>query len=299
MKPSFLIAGVAKCGTTSLFYYLDQHPEICIPKKETFYFIADQYRDQTADKKGQREPSRIIFTKQQYETLYSKCKNGISGEVSTCYVYYHDQAIPKIKETLGDIPVIIILREPVSRLLSGYKHFQRLEKETLPLEAALQAEAERKKKGYDFMWQYRGLGYYADAVKQYIDSFSKVKVILMEDLQQQPLQTMQEIFRFIGVDDTFKPDTSVQYNISDPQTHNFWFRLVFRNKLIKPLLDPLAKKLFSDKLRRQIQHRFRKKSSAVQSLPDEKIIADLKAEYREDIIRLQELIQRDLSSWLK
>jgi hypothetical protein len=299
MKPSFLVAGVAKCGTTSLFYYLDQHPEICIPKKETFYFIADHYRNQTSDKKGQRELSRVIFTKQKYDALYSKCKNGISGEVSTCYVYYHDEAIPKIKETLGDIPVIIILREPVSRLISGYKHFQRLEKENLDFDSAIQAEEARKKKGYDFMWQYRGLGFYADAVKHYLDSFSKVKVILMEDLQQQPLQTMQEIFRFIGVDDKFKPDTSVQYNISDPQTHNFWFRLFFRNKLIKPLLDPVVKKLFSDKLRRKIQHRFRKKSTTAPAQPDEKIIAELKAAYRGDILRLQSLIQRDLSSWLK
>ena len=299
MKPSFLVAGVAKCGTTSLFYYLDQHPEICIPKKETFYFIADQYRNQTKDKLAQRDPARIIFTKEQYDALYAKCKTGISGEVSTCYVYYHDQAIPKIKSALGDIPVIIILREPVSRLISGYKHFLRLEKENLPLSEALNAEDDRKRKGYDFMWQYRGLGFYSEGVRHFQNEFSKVKIILMEDLQDQPLQTMREIFRFIGVNENFVPDTSVQYNISDSQHQNPWFRLLFRNRFLKPVIDPIVKTLIHDKLRRKILHRFRKKSNAPQFKPDAEILLQLKNMYREDILRLQDLIHRDLSSWLK
>ena len=43
MKPNFLVAGVAKCGTTSLFYYLEQHPEVCIPKSVIFFFISVFY----------------------------------------------------------------------------------------------------------------------------------------------------------------------------------------------------------------------------------------------------------------
>ena len=66
MNPNFIVAGVAKCGTTSLFYYLTQHPDVSIPKKETFYFIRDFYKSQTNDVIGRRDPVRIINNLQDY-----------------------------------------------------------------------------------------------------------------------------------------------------------------------------------------------------------------------------------------
>jgi hypothetical protein len=299
MKPSFMIAGVAKCGTTSLYYYLEQHPEICIPKKETFYFIARNYQQQTKNKIGQRDPSRIIRTPEQYEQLYSKCGKGITGEVSTCYVYYYKEAIPLIKQMLGDIPIVIIIRQPVERVISGYKHFLRLEKETLPLKEALSAEDQRLKEGYDFMWQYRGLGFYADAIEAYQKNFSRVKIILQEDLQEHTAATMKEVFRFIGADETFVPDTSVQYNISDPQTGNFWFKFIVNNRFVKPLLAPVIKSVISEEKRRKLVHKLRRKSTAPPFKPEPELVKELHTLYRNDILRTQELIGRDLSSWLQ
>lgn len=299
MKPSFLIAGVAKCGTTSLYYYLEQHPSICIPKKETFYFIADHYRNQTRNKTGQRDPSRIIWNEEQYAQLYAKCSKGITGEISTCYVYYYKDAIPKIKAALGDIPVVIIIRQPVDRLISGYRHFIRLEKETLSLPDALKAESEREKEGYDFMWQYRGLGFYADAIAAYQAAFSQVKVILQEDLQDRTEEIMKDVFRFITVDDSFVPDTSVQYNISDLQTGNFWFKFIVQNRFVKPLIKPLADVIMNEEQRRKLVHKLRKKSKAPAFQPAPALLAELNALYREDILRTQELIRRDLTTWLR
>jgi hypothetical protein len=294
MKPGFLIAGVAKSGTTSLFYYLDQHPEICIPKKETFYFIADKYEKQTANEKGRRDPSRILFTKEQYDALYTKCSTGISGEVSTCYVYYYQDAIPRIKEMLGDIPIIIILRQPVKRLISGYKYHLLLGIEDLPLEQALEKEEERQKEGYDFMWQYRRLGLYARAVKAYQDNFSRVKIILQEELDQQPTEVMHDLFRFIGVDENFKPDTSVKYNISDPQTKNLRFRII---AMIKPIIGGMIKMLISEKQRRKMMHKMRTNNQEESFRPNEHTIRGLKEYYAADIAALEKIIDRDLSSW--
>ncbi len=301
MKPNFLVAGVAKCGTTSLFYYLEQHPEVCIPKKETFFFISDLYKNQSEDERGRRESSRIIFTEDKYNQLYSKCQGGAIGEVSTCYLHYHDTAIPNIKKTLGDIPIIIVIRQPIDRLLSGYKHFTRMDKEDLSLESALEEEANRAVLNWDFMWQYKRLGLYADGIAAFQQHFTKVKVILQEELTKQPVEIMQELFKFINVDGSIIPDTSVKYNISDPQQHNFWFKYLFQNNHVKTLLKPITHFLIAEKTRRKIMHQFRKPSKQGENklILDAKLREDLLNFYRNDIIRTQQLINRDLSSWLK
>ena len=301
MKPNFLVAGVAKCGTTSLFHYLEQHPEVCIPKKETFFFISELYKNQSEDVRGRRDHSRIIFTEENYNQLYAKCQGGAIGEVSTCYLHYHDTAIPHIKKTLGDIPIIIVIRQPVERLISGYKHFTRMDKEDLSLESALAAETSRAELRWDFMWQYKRLGLYADGIAAFQQHFTKVKVILQEELTNQPIAVMQELFKFINVDDSVVPDTSVKYNISDPQQNNFWFKYLFQNKNVKTLLKPITHLLIEEKTRRKIMHKFRKPSKKGENklTLDTELKTELMNFYRNDIIRTQQLINRDLSSWLK
>lgn len=298
MKPNFLVAGVAKCGTTSLFYYLEQHPEVCIPKKETFFFIADLYKNPSDEKRGRRDPSRIIFTQEQYNQLYDKCPRGAIGEVSTCYVHYYKHAIPRIKEMLGDPPVIIVIRQPVDRLFSGYKHFLRMEKENLSLDDALAEESHRAALRWDFMWAYKGLGFYADAIEAYQSSFSNVKVILQEDLTNNAVETMKDIFAFIGVDNNFITDTSVKYNISDPQSHNVWFKYIFANKGMKSIFKPFLKKLVTDNTKRKIMHRFRKPNLEATQKLDEETRKKLMEIYRSDIVKTQALINRDLSHWM-
>jgi Sulfotransferase family len=298
MKPNFLVAGVAKCGTTSLFFYLEQHPEICIPKKETFYFIADRYQHVSDDVRGRRDASRIISTQDQFDALYEKCTQKYIGEISTCYVYYYQDAIPRIKQTLGDLPIIIIIRHPVERLLSGYKHFLRMNREDLSFDEALAAEDQRKKDRWDFMWQYKGLGFYADAIEAYQNNFSRVKVILQEDLINNPDNCLKEIYQFIGVEKNFKTDTSIKYNISDPQSDNIWFKYFFSNKKLKAILKPLVLKVISQKRKSKIMHSFRKPNQEAAFKLDKVRGNKLLDMYTADIKRVEKLIQRDLSHWL-
>lgn len=301
MKPNFIIAGVAKCGTTSLSEYLEQHPQVCIPKKETFYFIRDLYEQEPSDPRGRRKPEQIIRNSNAYHQLYSKCNTPFLGEVSTCYLYYHKKAIPAILNELGDIPVAIIIRQPVKRLISGYRHFIRLQREDQPISSALQLEKKRAELGWDFMWQYRDLGLYAEGIRAFQENFSKVKVILQEDLNKSPIVVMQDLFRFFGMDDSFVPDTSVKYNISDSQSNNFWFRYIFQNEYVKKTLKPVVNIFMDERKRRKFIHRFRKSSGQAEEKME--LTPELKAEldtyYRNDILETQRLTGISLSHWLK
>ena len=102
MLPNFLVAGAAKSGTTSLYYYLLQHPEVAIPRKETFYFAHDFYKNAGGDKPPYfREKTRIVFSEEEYDRFYEQCNRKAIGEISTCYAYFYKSSVPLIKKKLG------------------------------------------------------------------------------------------------------------------------------------------------------------------------------------------------------
>lgn len=299
MNPNFLVAGVAKCGTTSLFYYLIQHPEISIPKKETFYFIREFYAVQTNNLTGRRDPSRIISLPEQYRDLYSQSNTKAVGEVSTCYFHFYDMAIPEIKKILGDPRIIIILRHPVERAFSGYKHFKRYGLENLSFEEAILAEKERKDLHWDFMWQYTEFGFYAKQLRAYHNNFTNVKIILNEDLEKKPKETMKSIFEFLNVDPEFMPDTKIKFNIGGSQKNNLWFRYFIDNKIAKKIIKPITESLLSPVNRRKIIHMLRSPEKNKEVGLSNEIRKQLLDIYREDTLELQSITKLDLSDWLK
>ena len=135
MKPNFLIVGAAKCGTTSLYRYLSQHPDIFMPEwKELSLFIGDPFG-----------PIHKVKKPYYYRKVFSKVKNQTAvGEASTTYLF--DAAAPKIiKEQLGAIRIIITLRDPVNMSYSLYNHQLRKEGETIEnFEEALAKEEDRR-----------------------------------------------------------------------------------------------------------------------------------------------------------
>ena len=149
--PKFLFVGTAKAGTTSLYHYLSDHPEIHIPIKETFYFIRDQYPQKLLEYPKQRKPETIIRSFEKYKDLYIRNADKVAGEIGTGYLYHSRSAIPEIKKTLGkDVKIVIILRDPVERTYSGYLHFKKF---SFPMESIvkeIKKESEREIEGYDF-----------------------------------------------------------------------------------------------------------------------------------------------------
>ena len=127
IKPNFIIVGVARCGTTSLFHYLEQHPEIGMAKvKEPKYFSS---LDLTLPQNGIGDStvfSKLIKDEASYDNLFEGLEGYKAvGEASSDYFYYHKTVIPRIKKKLGDIKIIVCLRDPVERAFSAYNNLIR------------------------------------------------------------------------------------------------------------------------------------------------------------------------------
>ena len=139
MLPNFLIIGASKCVTTALYYYLKQHKDISFPTlKEPKYFSSIF---QKFPHKGIGDESVDLYaikSLKEYKKLFKKISNIRVGEASPDTMYFYKDTIPKIKETLGDIPIIIMLREPVERAFSAYMYLRRDSREKLSFREALE-----------------------------------------------------------------------------------------------------------------------------------------------------------------
>jgi hypothetical protein len=117
---------------------------------------------------------------------------------------------------------------------------------------------------------------------------------LYEDFQKDNLAILQDIFQFLEVDDTFIPDTALKYNISGIPKNKWIQSILFCPNLLKSIFKPLLPRT----LRKRLLFSGQKLNMTKPECPPE-IRQKLIEVYREDIWKLQQLINRDLSHWLK
>lgn len=298
--PTFLTVGVAKSGTTSLFHYLNQHPEIFIPNiKETFFFIASIYRDlDPGDPHSKNIAQRTINTFEEYLSVFKNVthEKGI-GEIGTFYGYYYEKTIPEIKKYLGDIKIIFIIRNPVDRAYSAYTHFCRYGLEKYTFEKALDQEKVRKENNWYTMWYYTDVGFYCAPIKAFMDHFSQVKVCLYDDLKNNTVNLMKDLYQFLEVDCRYIPDTAMKHMVSGVPKHQWIHSLLVRPNSLKRLLKPLLNIALTDEKKYKIIEKINQ-SNMIKPLMQKETRDYLKDLYREEISKLEDLIGRDLTSWI-
>ena len=120
---------------------------------------------------------------EEYGALFNKAKPGqLCGDISPDYLYYYRNAVPKIlNEIHAQVPIIIILRNPIDRAYSNYLHYIHDGREKLSFEDALYAEEERRVANWAWGWNYIDVGLYAHQVKAYTDNFERVLLLLFEE----------------------------------------------------------------------------------------------------------------------
>lgn len=183
MLPSFIVIGAMKAGTTSLFRYLSDHPQIYLhPQKELNFFSRPQEERQ----------------RQGYEAFFKANGRPFAGDVSTDYAKFPlYPEIPRlIHELIPDVRLIYLVRHPVKRALSHYHHNLLWSLPVEPIDVALRRDR-----------HYLQFSQYHMQIQEYLRYFEpgQVLVLLLEELIASPEQTMRRIFGHIGCDATYVP----------------------------------------------------------------------------------------------
>jgi hypothetical protein len=293
--PNFLIIGAARSGTTSLYYYLNQHPEIFMPKgvKEPSFF---SFKNQNLKNYINFSPAyreQITTTHLDYQKLFEDVNNEIAiGEASNAYMYYRPTA-STIKKYLPDVKVIAILRNPIERAFSHFvtnvMHNRESEND---FEKAVLAEQSRIENNWEWGYHYINVGFYYRQLKEYFDLFerNKIHICLHHEFKANPKLVLKDIFSFLKVKTNYIPDLSYTHSVSGlPKNNNYYF--FYRN-------INYVKFFISEKLYYNLKENLRKKafSKPIISINTKN---KLKRIYQNDIEKLELLIEKDLSVWLK
>lgn len=292
--PNFLIAGTSRSGTTSLFYYLRQHPDIGFAeKKEPKYFSALGLQFPHNGPGDHNVDSIMVRDFGVYERLFDGLeKYRWVGEASSDYLFHHAHSVPAIRQTLGDVPIIICLRNPVDRAFSAYGNLVRDQRETLSFEEALKAEPGRIAANWDWMWHYRAGGMYADQVNSFLTTFSRVKVVMFEEFVEAPQKILKELYEFLGVDSSFVANTSVKYSQSGKIGNRLLARLSSRDNRVMFLVRQWLLKVIPRSLMERLAANFMTSDEANPETRN-----SLREFYQPDVERLEKLLERSLDKW--
>jgi hypothetical protein len=222
--PDFAIVGAARAGTTSLWSWLGQHPELHLsPVKETNFFSRPELGttgpcDSLLDtppvvlEDGSIQVSHFarVTSWDTYRHCLTPLKPGVRrcGEASVSYAFY-PEAASRLHQANPACQVIFVLRHPVTRVLSNYRLFRQIGAEPLDLAQALREESSRIQQGYQFCWAYAALSSYRACLSNYLRHFPKEQIFLarFEDLIEAcDVDAWCGLLNFLGVDPEFEPN---------------------------------------------------------------------------------------------
>ena len=294
--PTFIIVGAAKSGTTALYHWFNQHPGVYMsPVKEPHYFSGLQ---PTFSGPGDDRFNQPIVTEwEEYCQLFAAgAEFSVRGEASPSYLDLYGPSIERMKASVPDAKIVILLRHPTTRAFSEYLHLVRDGRETLTFRQALDAEEERIRQGWRRIWAHKARGRYAAAVEAYLKAFGRenVGVWLYENLRDHPEVTFREICRFVGASEDFTPFFS-QVNVGGvpriPVVHQWLNRPSGMMAWIRRWM-PAG-------LRTRLRQSVDQLNLGKMSISDEDR-AYLNAYYRDEIAKLQVLLPGiDFSPWTR
>ena len=295
-KPNFLLVGAAKSGTTSLFNYLTQHSDIYIPEvKECRFFsqLPKNYKGLGAE----FFPNSGITDERVYFKLFCEHEDKVCGDMSNDYLYYYEKSIKNIKKYLGnEIKIVIVLRNPIDRAYSNYMHHIRDGWENISFEQALDDENRRIEENWGWSYHYVKTGMYYYQVKAYLDNFRQTKIYFFEEFKFKD-SLLKDLYAFLEVRFTKELKDNKEYNVSGYPRNKLIHNLLNKDnaikKIIKPVVNSILPKGSIQKVVSNIQNKNLKKVSMKNDTRER-----LKNVFEDDIKKLSNLIEMDLSHWL-
>ena len=291
--PTFLLIGAGKSGTTSIYNYLKQHPDIYMPPiKEPLFFAFEGQHVNFCGPGDAEINARAVTTLQRYQDLFQE---GVGrkalGEASVAYLYY-PSAAERIRRLVPEAKLIVVLRCPADRAYANYLHALRLGREPLGSFAdALDAEPARIAAGWSHFYHYASKGWYHRQLSHWLKLFPREQILfnLYDDLEQNPAQLMRRIFTFIGVDPDHPISTEKKFNVSGQP-----MGIRIRNFVQRG--SPMAQIVLPKQMRTTLKNAILK-CSLTQGYMPSAVRKELMNNYAPDISKLANLIERDLSGW--
>jgi hypothetical protein len=291
-QPNLFIVGAPKCGTSSLYYYLNQHADISMSFPKEPHFLAQDLGWQKGWGMEDREQYLNLF---QSNARYR-------GEASTWYLY-SDLARTSIKELFPDSKIIICIRHPANFIASLWWHLFSRDKETSRnLETALRLEPQIKSgklspqpAPFKRARMYKENARHSAFIAKYVETFgvANVKIILLEDLNKSTQSVLNEVFQFLGLRTQMIEDLEHQ-NAANSRAIVALYKIVS----VPPLKALLSSKSLIP-AKRYLTHLVYKcipnkpQRPKVGGILWEKITQDMAGE----IQSIENLLVRDLSHW--
>lgn len=292
-----MIAGAPKCGTTALYQYLQTHPQIFLTEPKEPHFFAEDLG-----------AYRTILRWDDYVRLFRGVgpEHKAIGEASVWSMHSAD-ALERIKAKLPDIRLIIMLRNPADFIRSLHSDLVWICFDDQPdLELAWAASAHRRSgQGVPRLCQvpwfldYAQLGRFSDYVQRLLQVFPReqVKFLLFDDLVASPQAVYEETLAFLGLESDGRSD----FARVNPARQNRWnwlakCRAAMIRSLPRPAVD-FGKKLGLGHVSNAVLQ-LNSRPAAVKPLRPE-FRQELLAEFHGDVVRLSDLIGRNLDSWQK
>jgi len=263
MLPNFLVIGAMRCATGWIRQCLNEHPDIFIARLETHFF-------------DRNFENGLGWWEETHFSDYND-ERAVGEKTAT---YLHDPRVPRrIANIIPEAKLICCLRDPIDRTFSHYLMWARDRSDTNTPNFSEVATIES-----DFVQR----SLYFKQLRWFLEEFPREKILIKiyEDKEKAPLPFIQDIFRYLDVDSTFIPP-SLDLQIKPGAIENvnrFWFATS------RVLLHPSAPRTFK-KLYKKIRPRWEKTNI------DEDTLKNLAQFLKEDILRLEEFLNRDLGCW--
>ena len=307
--PNFFLVGAAKAGTTSLYHYLKSHPQIYMsPIKEPCYFALDidpsnfapEYRYDYLENLHEYisgEMSEVIHIAyvrkyEDYIGLFRKVRDEKAiGEASVAYLC-SDRAASEIKARIPDAKIIITLRNPIDRAFSHYQMDLKVGRVVRSFADELQDDLRKPDKGWCRSRMYLEHGLYFESVKRFLDVFGaeQVRIYFSQDLHHHRARVLSDVYDFLEVDPGLPPAADALFNGAKVPRYprvNYW---MYQQGLKRRSSFALMRRL-----RRRIAPMLYKRAPKL-AASDRAMLSGF---FRDDILKLQDLVGRDLSSWMR
>jgi len=288
MRVDFFIVGAPKSGTTSLFHYLDEHPEIEMSSQKE----PDYFSDKDIQNRGMYYGKNRIDTIEKYHDLFEDTNSRLKGEGSVSYLFYNN--VPaKIKEYNPNAKIIIMLRNPIDRAFSHYLMDYRLGVVSNTFEDIVFKQSKHKHSSL-FYQQYVKVSEYTVQIERYLDFFSadNILVIDYEEFKKDVLGVVNKTFFFLGVDQDFKPNVIKKYN-TFTMPRSSLIRFIYSSVSLRRLLNYIIPLVVVSQIR-AVLFKNNKKPILAESTRN-----FLRKHFIDDINALSALLKKDYSQWIK